>query len=145
MGDEERQHEEPADGDEASADEEQEPGNGGDEGTEGKEDISDTTAPSIGPNTVIEREPPEERLARHEQSDVDAMGLDKRREVVGASYGPSFGKQATLYGVALAIIAAVVFGFILLAGELDKAPETAVDEAPWSDSTAPQEPPAPLQ
>ena len=44
-----------------------------------REDVSDITAPSIGPSTTIEREPPEDRLARHEQSDVDAMGLDKRR------------------------------------------------------------------
>src|SRR3954453_3403225 len=47
------------------------------------------SAPSLGPNTVIEREPVEERLARHEQSDVDAMGKDKRRSVVGQTYGPT--------------------------------------------------------
>ena len=46
-------------------------------------------APSLGPNTVIEREPVEERLAKHEQSEVDARGLDKRRRVVGQSYGPA--------------------------------------------------------
>ena len=54
------------------------------------EDLSDTTAPSIGPNTTFEKDDPEERLARHEQSDVDAMGLDKRREVIGGSYSASF-------------------------------------------------------
>jgi hypothetical protein len=114
-------------------------------GTQGKEDISDTTAPSIGPNTVIERKPPEERLAAHEQSDTDAMGLDKRRQVVGGSYGPSFAKQATLYGGALLVLVVIVVGFVLLAGELDKAPATNPDEAPWSKPEAPQEPPAPLQ
>ena len=110
-----------------------------------KEDISDTTAPSIGPNTTIEREDPETRLARHEQSDLDAMGLDKRREVVGASYGPSFAKQARLYGGVLAVVAVLVIGFIILAGELDKAPETNPDKAPWSQADAPQTPPSPLQ
>ena len=57
------------------------------DGSTDEKDVSDITAPSIGPDTTIEREPPEERLAKHEQSDVDAMGLDKRREVVGGSYG----------------------------------------------------------
>jgi hypothetical protein len=120
-------------------------GSGTDTGTDGEEDISETTAPSVGPNTVIERDPPDVRLARHEQSSTDAMGLDKRREVVGGSYGPSFAKQATLYGGALLITVILVFGFILLAGELDKAPENNPDEAPWSSPEAPQEPPAPLQ
>lgn len=110
----------------------------------GKQDISGITAPSIGPNTTIEREDPEDRLARHEQSDVDAMGRDKRREVVGGSYGPSFAKQATLYGGVLAIVAALVIGFIVLAGKLDASPETFPDEAPWSNAEAPQTPVEPI-
>ena len=95
-----------------------------DNGDTEEKDISDTTAPSIGPDTTIEREAPETRLARHEQSDVDAMGLDKRRQVIGGSYGPSFARQATLYGGVLAIVAAIMIGFILLAGKLDQPPET---------------------
>ena len=95
-------------------------------------DISDTTAPSIGPNTVIEREPPEERLARHEPSDVDAMGLDKRREVVGQSYAPSAGRQLTMYGIFLAVLAALVIGGKLLADKLDQPPDEVKDEAVWT-------------
>ena len=95
------------------------------------ENASLITAPSIGPNTVIEREDPDERLARHEQSEVDAMGKDKRRAVVGHSYGPSVGRQASMYGIALAVIAAVVIGFILLAGKLDQPPDTIQAKAPW--------------
>ena len=83
------------------------------------DDQQEVTAPSVGPNTVIEKEDPEERLARHEQSDTDAMGLDKRREVVGQSYGPSFARQAALYGIFVAVTAALVIGFVLLAGKLD--------------------------
>ena len=114
--------------------------------TEGRRevDISETTAPSIGPNTVIEKDDPKERLARHEQSDTDAMGLDKRREVVGGRYSPSIGRQATMYGIFIAVVAAVAVGFILLAGELDKAPENYKDEAPWSQADAPNTPPAPI-
>src|SRR5215211_3278682 len=72
------------------------------------------SAPSLGPNTVIEREPVEERLARHEQSEVDAVGKDKRRPVVGRSYGPSKTRQLALYGVFLAVLAALAFGGFML-------------------------------
>ena len=96
---------------------------------------------------MIETDSPEERLLwrRHDQSDTDAMGLDKRREVVGGRYSASVARQATLYGIFLAVLAAVVIGFIVLAGELDQAPAEYEDEAPWSQPDAPQEPPAPLQ
>jgi hypothetical protein len=49
------------------------------------EDISDTVAPSVGPySTVTHHPPPGER-----RSDVDALGLDKRRPVVGANTAPA--------------------------------------------------------
>ena len=127
---------------------------GGENGETDAEDISGTTAPSIGPNTTIEREPADERLScnadgsfslRSEQSDVDAMGRDKRRQVVGGAYGPTFAKQATLYGGALLITVIVVVGLILLTGELDKAPETNEDKAPWAAPEAEQIQPEPLQ
>lgn len=105
------------------------------------EDISDTVAPSVGPRSTITHHAPVE----HEQADVDAMGLEKRRQVMGGTYGPTFAKQATLYGGVLAIIAALIIGFVLLAGKLDQPPETSVDEAPWSSADAEQTPPAPLQ
>ena len=106
---------------------------------------SQTPAPSIGPNTKIEYVPPEERLDRDKISDTDAMGLDKRRQVVGGSYGPSLGRQATLYGIFLAVIAALTIGFIVLANQLDKPPETYADEAPWAQPQSAQRPPEPLE
>ena len=111
---------------------------------DGEKPASEITAPSIGPHTVIEKKPPEERLAKHEQSEVDAMGLDKRREVVGQKYGASFAKQATVYGVALAVLVALVIGGKLAVDELDKGPEVNADEAPWSDAQARQQPPTDL-
>jgi hypothetical protein len=107
-------------------------------------DISDTPAPSIGPHTVFERDDPEERLARHEQSETDAMGLDKRREVVGGQYSPSLARQLTMYGIFLAVVAAIAVGFIVLAGELDKPPKAYKDEAPWSRADAPNVTPQPI-
>lgn len=98
-------------------------------------DAEDITAPSIGPNTTIEHVPPDERLDMDKISDVDAMGLDKRRQVGGKRYGASPAKQLAVYGGALAVIAALVFGGIILTNELDKAPpEGEVEPAPWADA-----------
>lgn len=105
-----------------------------------KIDVSDTTAPSIGPDTVIEKEEPEERLARHEQSDVDAMGLDKRRAVIGGNFGASFARQATIYGVVLAVVAALVVGGLLLVDSIDQPPKSNPDAAPWADNEIPAQP-----
>jgi hypothetical protein len=104
------------------------------------------TAPSLGPNTVIEREPVEERLARHEQSDVDAMGHDKRRAVVGKTYGPTKARQLTLYGIFLAVVAALVIGGILLINALDTpVGKNVPNSAPWAQPGVKQHPPKPLQ
>jgi hypothetical protein len=112
-----------------------------DESRKGMPPASETPAPSIGPHTEIEHEDPEERLARHEQSDVDAMGLDKRREVVGGRYGPSVARQVTLYGIFVAVVVALGIGFKLLADELDEPPKNYEDTAPWAEPDARQIPP----
>jgi hypothetical protein len=111
---------------------------------DGEKPASEITAPSIGPHTVIEKEPVEERLAKHEQSDVDAMGLDKRRGVVGEKYGASFAKQATVYGIFLAVVAGVLIGGKLAVDELDQGPKVAEDKAPWAQEDAPQRSPEPI-
>jgi hypothetical protein len=106
------------------------------------EDLSDTTAPSVGPNTTFEKDDSEERLARHEQSDVDAMGLDKRRAVIGGSYSPSVGRQVTMYAIFIVTVAAGAVGLKLLADDLDKPPAHIQDQAPWTGSN---KKPTPLQ
>lgn len=70
--------------------------------------------------------------------EVDALGKDKRRAVIGGRYGPTPGRQLALYGSFLAVVAAVVVGFIILANELDQPPETVEAEAPWAQPEAPQ-------
>ncbi len=62
--------------------------------------------------------------------------------MIGGRYSASLGKQAALYGIVLAVVAAATFGFVLLANDLDKAPASYPDEAPWTNS---DKPPAPLQ
>lgn len=106
--------------------------------------VNKPTAPSIGPKTVIDRPPPEQRLAKHDQSPVDAMGLDKHRQVVGGSYGPSFAKQMALYGGFVVVAIAVVIGFLTVVDRLDQPSAVHRDEAPWAQPGAPQIEPAPL-
>jgi hypothetical protein len=118
-----------------------------DEGNgDGERPEQQISAPSLGPNTVIEREPVEERLARHDQSDVDAMGKDKRRPVVGETYGPTKTRQLGLYGIFLAVVAALVIGGIILIGKLDTPVGKDVpNSAPWSKPGVKQIQPKPIQ
>ncbi len=102
------------------------------------EDISDTVAPSVGPKSVVFHHPVEE--SDHDVN-VDAMGNDKRRQVVGNSYGPSFARQATLYGIAVAIIVALFIGGKIAVDKLDTPPAHSTDQAPWSAASAKQRTP----
>jgi hypothetical protein len=116
----------------------------GGQADDGEKPASEITAPSIGPKTEIHKDPPEERLSKHEQSTVDAMGLDKRRGVVGEKYGASVAKQVTVYGVFLVVLAALLIGGKLAIDELDKGPAENQDRAPWSQAGAEQRPPGDL-
>ena len=116
------------------------------DGNGAERDEQKISAPSLGPNTVIEREPVEERLARHEQSEVDAMGLDKRRPVIGHSYGPSKARQLGLYGIFLAVVVALVIGGVIVIGKLDTPVGKDVpNSAPWSKPGVKQIKPKPIQ
>ena len=102
---------------------------------------SDAYAPTEAGETQPSASQPEDDQANR----LDAMGLDKRRQVVGQSYGASLGKQAAIYGAFLVVLVALVFGGKLLADKLDQPPEKNDDVAPWSAPDAPQIPPRPLQ
>jgi Rho termination factor, N-terminal domain len=115
---------------------------GGTSESDGEVDASGIPAPSIGPHTTIEHVPPEERLDLDKISSVDAMGLDKRRQVGGKRYGASPAKQAAVYGGAIAVIVALLIGAKLLTDELDQPPAVQEDTAPWAD--AEQRQPAPI-
>ena len=91
---------------------------------------------------MIEKDDPEERLARHEQSDIDAMGLDKRREVVGGRYSASLTRQIVTYAIVVVVASAAAFGLKMLADDLDQPPAKVADEAPW---TGNDRKPPPLQ
>jgi hypothetical protein len=115
---------------------------------ERKEDRGQTAepaAPSIGARTKIEHVPPEERLAGKEHSKVDAMGLDKYRQVAGESYGPSRTRVLMRFVVFFAVVGLLFIGLLFLVGELDQPPSEINDAAPWSAPDTEQRNPAPVQ
>ena len=104
------------------------------EGGTGTVDISDTPAPSVGPNTTFDKRSAEERLAGTEQSSEDAMGLDKRRQVIGGTYGPTITRQIVTWLIFVVVAGAAAFGLKQLADDLDKPPAKVEDQAPWTGS-----------
>lgn len=80
----------------------------------------------------------------HHGVELDAMGHDKRRAVIGKSYGPSARQQLTVYGTFFLVVTVLAIGFYFLAKELDKAPDTNPAKAPWSAPDAVQRPPGPI-
>jgi hypothetical protein len=75
---------------------------------------------------------PSEEAKAPKPSDIDAMGTDKRRQVVGHSYGPSRRSQL-LFFIAVGITLVVVIGgWITLVSVFDQTPDQFPDKAPWS-------------
>ncbi len=127
-----------------------------DDAADARKDVSNTTAPSIGPNTVIDRsdersaeevreESPEDPETGKREIDLDAMGHDKRRQVVGKSYGASVGKQVAVYAIFVAAVVAAAIGVKALVDHFDTGPSANEHSAPWAQPGAPQKPPKPLQ
>jgi hypothetical protein len=92
------------------------------------------------PFSNIERVEPSEEAKAHEPSGVDAMGHDKRRQVVGHSYGPSRRSQLIFFAIVAAVVVVVLGGWTLAVAAFDTAPESYPDEAPWSAADAGQKP-----
>jgi hypothetical protein len=74
------------------------------------------------------------------RSDVDAMGQDKHRTVIGQRYGASRAKQVAYYGAFVAFVIVAYLGLKTAADHLDKAPAHDRDQAPWSKPGAPDAP-----
>jgi hypothetical protein len=75
----------------------------------------------------------------HERSTVDAMGKDKRRQVVGGTYAASKQRQLAYYGVFVAFVVVLFLVASFAVSELDKAPSHNPAEAPWAQPAAPQQ------
>jgi hypothetical protein len=79
---------------------------------------------------------PAEEAKRHQPSSVDAMGQDKRRQVVGHSYGPSRRSQIMFFVSVAVVLVVIVGGWFVLVGLFDKPPTHFTDKAPWSATPA---------
>jgi hypothetical protein len=94
------------------------------------------TAPSAGNIDELEKFEPSEKAKRHVPSDVDAMGQDKRREVVGHSYGPTARRQIMFFVAVGAVLLVIVGGWLALVSIFDTPPTHFKDSAPWSKTAA---------
>jgi hypothetical protein len=90
------------------------------------------TAPSAANIEDLEKFEPSEEAKRHQPSDVDAMGQDKRRQVVGHSYGPTRRSQIMFFVAVAAVAVVIVGGWLVLVGLFDNPPTHFKDAAPWS-------------
>jgi hypothetical protein len=80
-----------------------------------------------------------------EQSELDAMGRDKRRQVTGGVYGPTRARIATRFAIFFAFVILLLVGAKIAVDQLDKPPESSPAEAPWAEPDSPQRPPNPIQ
>jgi hypothetical protein len=74
------------------------------------------------------------------RSDVDAMGQDKHRQVIGQRVGASRAKQLAYYGTFIAFVIVAYLGLKVAVSHFDKAPAHDTNQAPWSKPGAPDEP-----
>jgi hypothetical protein len=77
----------------------------------------------------------------NEQSDVDAMGEDKRRSVVGGQYGATVRKRVLVYGAALAVMVGIVVAFLTVVTGVDNKEIALKDTAPWTKEGGAEVPP----
>ncbi len=64
--------------------------------------------------------------------DLDSMGNDKRRHVVGGQYGATLRKRLLVYGAAVAVIAVVVIAFLTVVSSYDDRDQPIENTAPWA-------------
>ena len=76
-----------------------------------------------------------------EEPDLDAMGNDKRRAVIGQQYGASARKRLIVYGIAVGVIVLAVVAFATVVGSVDNRDIPVEDTAPWAQTGAQQQPP----
>jgi len=92
--------------------------------------------------SASKREPEDEPESTSTESpgDLDAMGNDKRRNVVGQQYGATVRKQLAVYGIFLAVVVGIGILFLTVVSNVDNREIPLEDTAPWTQATASQEP-----
>jgi hypothetical protein len=77
-------------------------------------------------------------------TEVDAMGKDKRRAVVGGQYGASARKQLLVYGAFFAVVIVLAIAFLTVVDGIDNREIALEDTGPWTEATAEQTAPRPI-
>jgi hypothetical protein len=75
------------------------------------------------------------------ESDLDAMGNDKRRAVIGQQYGASARKRLIVYGIAVGVMVLVVVAFATVVSSVDNREIPIENTAPWAQADAQQKAP----
>jgi hypothetical protein len=85
-----------------------------------------------------ERRPPARAVAAEHESKIDAMGLDKRRQVGGGTYGPSNQRVIMRFVAFFAVVALLLVGLKIAVDKLDEPPADNPAAAPWAQPNSPQ-------
>lgn len=106
------------------------------------------TAPSSADIDKLEKFEASDEAKAHEPSDVDAMGQDKRRAVVGHSYGPSKKSQIAFFAIVGVLVVLLVGGSLAAVSAFDQPEDEYPDKAPWAqagatDDSSPRSPSGP--
>jgi hypothetical protein len=112
----------------------------GSSGSDSGEERTRGTAPSSADISKLEKMEASEEAKAAEPSKVDAMGQDKRRQVVGHSYGPTKRRQLMFFAAVAAVAAVVIGGYAMAIAAFDQPEDEYPDKTPWSAANAPQNP-----
>jgi hypothetical protein len=83
----------------------------------------------------------EQERGEEREGDLDAMGNDKRRQVIGQQYGATVRKRLLVYGAFVAVIVVAIIAFLTVVSSYDNRDIELKDTAPWTQAGAPQSPP----
>ncbi len=71
------------------------------------------------------------------------MGKEKRRAVVGKTYGPTRRKQITVWGIVVGVLVVLAILFLTVVSKVDNRDIPLQDTAPWTQPGASEEEPQP--
>src|SRR5690349_10205357 len=69
-------------------------------------------------------------------TDLDAMGNDKRRQVIGEQYGATVRKRLLVYGAFVGVLVVVLIVFLTVVSGYDNRDIELKDTAPWTQAGA---------
>jgi hypothetical protein len=83
----------------------------------------------------------DETPSEEQDTSRDAMGNDKRRQVIGQQYGATVRKRLLVYGAVVGVIIVGAIVFLTVVSNYDNRDRKLVDTAPWTNADASQDAP----